>query len=342
MMNGIKMTKARRGMRAAALIALSAFLSACDMMHQDDGDCSTKLRVKLTYDYNMKFADAFAHEVKNVTLYAFGQDGKLAYTKTESADIINAKGYMEVDDLTPGIYDLQVWAEGEDRHPNSYVYGQAVMNQSSWDDLTCFVNETATDISHDLTPLYWGRAEKQDLSELPQEVRTAVVNLHKNTNVIRVVLQHASGKDVNPDDFEFSITDDNTRLAADNSLIPHSTVIYHPWATYGAEAGVETQTKAQTTASAAIAEMTVNRLFVENRPMLTITNRSNGKTVLSIPLIDYVLLVKGNYNRSMSDQEYLDRQDEYNMTFFLQDDGSWLAASIIINSWRVVLSSVEL
>ena len=76
--------------------------------------------------------------------------------------------------------------------------------------------------------------------------------------------------------------------------------------------------------------------------MLSITSRSNGKTVLSIPLIYYVLLVKGNYNRSMSDQEYLDRQDEYNMTFFLQDDGSWLAASIIINSWRVVLSSVEL
>ena len=61
--------------------------------------------------------------------------------------------------------------------------------------------------------------------------------------------------------------------------------------------------------------------------------------MLSIPVADYALLVKGNYNSSMSNQEYLDRQDEYNMTFFLDEDGDWLSASIIVNSWRVVLNN---
>jgi hypothetical protein len=33
----------------------------------------------------------------------------------------------------------------------------------------------------------------------------------------------------------------------------------------------------------------------------------------------------------MSDQEYLDRQDEYSMTFFL-DEGEWVSSYILINS----------
>lgn len=64
--------------------------------------------------------------------------------------------------------------------------------------------------------------------------------------------------------------------------------------------------------------------------------------MLSIPLVDYALLVKGYYNRDMGDQEYLDRQDEYNLVFFLDADGDWLSSSIIINSWKVVLSETGL
>ena len=44
----------------------------------------------------------------------------------------------------------------------------------------------------------------------------------------------------------------------------------------------------------------------------------------------------------MDDQEYLDRQDEYNLVFFLDADGDWLSSSIIINSWKVVLSETGL
>ena len=80
--------------------------------------------------------------------------------------------------------------------------------------------------------------------------------------------------------------------------------------------------------------------MTDHRPILTISNKA-GETVLSIPLIDYCLLVKGNYNRNMSDQEYLDRQDEYNMTFFLDENDRWVNSTIYINSWKVVLGSIE-
>jgi hypothetical protein len=90
-----------------------------------------------------------------------------------------------------------------------------------------------------------------------------------------------------------------------------------------------------------VAELTTARLMTDSRPLLVVTNRSNGKKVLSVPIVDYALLVKGNYNKAMGDQEYLDRQDEYNMTFFTHD-GEWVSSQIIINSWRVVIDNKEL
>ena len=96
-----------------------------------------------------------------------------------------------------------------------------------------------------------------------------------------------------------------------------------------------------TPTSAVVAEMTVNRLFADKNPQLCIFKHATGEKILQIPLIDYVLLVKGNYNKGMTDQEYLDRQDEYNFVFFIDDNHNWLAAQIYINSWRVVLNNTE-
>ena len=88
-------------------------------------------------------------------------------------------------------------------------------------------------------------------------------------------------------------------------------------------------------------ELTVGRLMADMEPVLTVTN-DKGEKVLSIPLVDYALMVKGHYNRDMSDQEYLDRQDEYNLTFFLDENNQWMSAYIYINSWKVVLQYTDL
>ena len=110
------------------------------------------------------------------------------------------------------------------------------------------------------------------------------------------------------------------------------------------EEGQEVPEGTQSSLSAAIAELTVPRLMTDHadRSRLVIRNRENGETVVSIPLIDAALLVKGYYNREMSDQEYLDRQDVFSMTFFLDEDDRWMDTYIYINSWKVVLQDAEL
>ena len=172
------------------------------------------------------------------------------------------------------------------------------------------------------------------------------LSLTKNTNNVRVILQHLSGVDVDKDKFRFEIKDENGFMAHDNSLLEDEVITYSPWSVTAGSAGIDADiygTKApQTSVSVAIAEFTVSRLMTDKNPVLSIYNVEKDEVVLSIPLKDYALLVKGNYNRAMDDQEYLDRQDEYNLTFFLDEFGNWASSRIIINSWNLVLQDTDL
>ena len=69
--------------------------------------------------------------------------------------------------------------------------------------------------------------------------------------------------------------------------------------------------------------------------VLTIRNTATDEIVLRIPVIKMFLLAKLQGQYDMDDQEYLDRQDEYKMTFFLDENMKWIDSQIIINEWIV-------
>ena len=333
------------------LLVLALMFITCDAIYEDEGDCTTYFRVKFTYDMNMNFADAFSHGVRRVTLYLFDVEGTLAYTQTDSGDALAQADYMMDIDIEPDTYTAVVWAEGWETG-STHTYPDLQIGSSTLDDLTCLINrehdaDGAAYIGQDLSPLYHGILYDECFCELLDGgERTITINLTKDTNNVRVILQHLSGEDVDVDDFNFYITDANGYMDHDNALLDDETLTYRAWATYSGTAGINSDTDittldAQTQVSVAIAELTTGRLMTDHDPILTVTNR-DGETVLSIPLVDYALLVKGYYNRDMDDQEYLDRQDEYNLTFFLDENDRWVSSTIIINSWTVVLQDVDI
>lgn len=363
-----------------AAATLLASLTSCDnAIYDDEGDCDVIYRLRFRYDMNMKFADAFSHEVKSVRLYAFDTDDKLVWQTEESGERLAQEGYDIILPLQPGDYKLMAWC-GLD-NGESFTVPQIDLGDTR-DPLQCRLNRTqhpedGAVSTEDLHPLFHGTLEVN----LPEDINGGeyvyTMPLTKDTNVFRVVLQHLSGKDIEADDFTFKIEDNNGWLHHDNSLLDDENITYHAWSVYSGSAGVdapearlseglsvvrcplsdensengkrktENGTRAITDVKVAVAELTVSRLVqrdwtVNPKPMLTIRKADDGELVARIPIIDYALLVKGNYNRDMSDQEYLDRQDEYNMTFFLDENNHWLSTTIIINSWRVVLNSGEL
>lgn len=328
---------------AVLMVMMSLAVASCDYWHDDQEGCEAHLRVQFVYDMNMKFADAFAHEVKTVTLRAFDKEGKLVYTKTEQASQIMADGGMNVDDLTPGVYDLQVWAQGEERFANSYTFSDGQVGTAQLADFEARVNRENQVVDHDLTPLFHGLLKNADLTAEAGQTKTVTVKLTKDTNNVKVVLQQLSGKDLNADDYDFALTDNNGYLAADNSLKADEQLTYPAWSKYAGEAGVsDSKGGEQTKVSAVVAELTTNRLVSGHDMRLKVTEKASGKVIINVPLIDYALLVKGNYNHSMSDQEYLDRQDSYDLIFVLDEKDEWPGVVLNINSWRVVLSHASM
>lgn len=329
-------------LRLSCLAVAALCLASCDWYHEDNDECSVSVR--LTYDMNMKFVDAFDNDVEKVTLYAVDENGAVAYSKTVSKSEIT-NGVVTLDGIKPGNYDILVWAEGEERNANSFTYGTAATTGSAVEGLTSYINRNATttgkgDITKDLTPLFHGYAQGVELTNQPNGQVSTTIDLTKNTNVIRVTLQDYNGQsDIDASKYTFRITDDNGFMNYDNSLLADDSLTYHPWSTYAGKADI-TASDGSSTIAVAIAEFTVGRLMVDKHPRLSVYDEE-GQLVLSVPLIDYLLLVKGKYNKDMSDQEYLDRQDEYDITFFLKGS-KWVAGRIIINSWHLVMSDVNM
>ena len=75
-------------MWSLSLAVLGMTMVSCsNILDEEMVDCSVEYRVKFKYDHNMKFADAFANEVRSVTLYSFDQDGNIVSGKQMPSDI---------------------------------------------------------------------------------------------------------------------------------------------------------------------------------------------------------------------------------------------------------------
>lgn len=338
-------------LRMAALVMAASALAGCDsLIYDDEGDCAPYYKVKFVYDKNLKWADAFSNEVNEVTLYVVDGEGRVVWQKHESGEAVKAPGYMMDVDVEPGTYTLVAWCgEGHTSH-------FSVTDTDICEELDCTLlrdrdADGAPVIKRDrpLNRLYHGSLVAQEFPD-EQGEHVYTVSLTKDTNEIHVVLQHMSGKPVDKDKFTFTITDNNGLMAWDNNLKDDEQITYHAWATRQGQATVTYPDKApgssggralapQTTA---VASLSVPRLVMGQNTMLYVHNSETGEEVFHAPIIDYALMVKGNYDRPMTDQDYLDRQDEYNMTFFLDENYEWNHAYIYVESWVVVLQDVEL
>ena len=328
------------------LVALGviSMMTSCDdnFIFETQGDCTPKYKVRFRYDWNLKFADAFSHEVGQVTLYLVDGDGSVVWSRHEGGPEVKAEGYMMDVNIEPGTYSLLAWA-GEG-HRTHFTIPEADRH----DALRCTMRrdrgaEGLAESSIALEGLYHGFLADVVFSE-GEGTHIVTMPLMKNTNDVTVVLQHLSGERVNSDKFRFEIETDNGLMEWDNTLLSDETIIYRPWkvtegtaAIYPPEAD-KGSSRATESFSAAVANLSIARLVKERPVRLSVYNVETGSRVFSIPLIDYALLVKGKYG-SMPDQEYLDRQDDYNMTFFLDDDDNWFSSYIYINSWKVLLQN---
>ncbi len=334
--------------RITALPAAMAMLllvdTGCSLVNDDPRDCPASLRVKFAYDYNIKFADAFANEVGSINLWVFDREGKPVWNGEASGDMLRSPEFTIEVPLGEGEYDFVAWCGLKDNpgfKPDTYSPDR--MEDLAVKLITHEADGYADVSDSRLGSLYHGYVKSVDYRIDPYAPtdRLVCIPLVKDTNEIRVMLQNLNGKEMDSSDFSCHMEIADAFLEWDNLLsAPSPQVRYLPWLTRYGITDTPTSPVAGratvTSVASLLYDFSTSRLTVERPATLTVRRNTDGHDIIRINLTDFLLMVKGHYG-DMSDSEYLDRQDDYSVVFFIDDNSDWYqAAGIYINNWAVV------
>lgn len=343
-------------LRLASLAAALCTLNACNAIYDYEGDCEATYTLKFTYDRNLKWANAFANEVQSVRLYAFDQNGTLRKEWNDAGDNLANPDYAINLGLPAGKYRLVAWCgiDNPEVQKQHFAVAQTQTDHSALDELNCRINRQYDNYNtafsdNRLEFLFHGAMDV----ELPEDNDggdySYTMSLTKNTNHIRIILQQLSGEATDANQFDFAIEDNNGLYNHDNSLLDDERLTYRAYATFNGSAGLgkEENTRALVYVNGAIADLSTGRLMAENKKSTYLTiHNPRGEEIASVPIIQYILLSKAYYEEAyrhkMDEQEFLDREDEFVLTFFLDENQHWISTSILIHSWRIVLQDADI
>ena len=339
--------------RSAAALALVSGLNACDgLIYNYEEDCDpdgkpagrpgqTAYYVDFVYDMNMQFVDGFSQKVRSVDLYVFTESGAFVTKYHEEGAPLSQPGYrMELTDLPAGTYELLAWCGVNGN--GGYFSVPTSIGQDYEATCTMAVKSAAGTTYQDsnLGAMFHGRNTSATYTtDRGEQVHT--VKLTKDTNNINLTLQHKSGLPFAQERFEVWMTDNNGYLLYDNSLPKaNKDVEYRPYRfVYGS-----TTDPAATVGNFLQVELSTCRLMTDHNPVITVVDtENNGKVIFSIPLVKWALQLRSTNYGDIPEQEYLDREDNYNLMLWLDNgDDGWFGAEIEIEDWHVIDDSAAI
>ena len=329
----------RHLIRICGIICISTMATVLTggCIREDFAECKNTYDLRLVFDRNMLYTDAFASQVRSVDVKVFDSStGREVYSYADSGAALESADYRVALPIPPGTYDILCWAgmaEGDS-------FGHALPAADMLQQQSVTLNTENGVSSRRLNNLYHGLSRGVTFvsgnSLGHDQNQTATVYLTKNTNRVCVMLHNLDGTELDESGFTFSITSGNALMNFDNTLDPAGRVTYRPWhvTPIMLETEPKSETKSGTVQSALAAEISMARLVPDGNSRLDVYRTADGERIISVPLERNLLLYKGEYHSMMSDAEYLDRQDDYTITFILDRNNNWdRAAMIYINNW---------
>lgn len=340
------------------LIALLAILtgtmtSGCSLVTDDLDPCPAQLSIKFVYDYNIKWGDAFKHEVPSVNVWAFDSSGAPVWSGSSTVPEEYTGSFYLDTPLTEGDYDFVAWCGIQ----NNEQFDLATYNPTSKQELEVTMKTLEEEGIYKsavrLTPIFHADMAnvEYEVNLLQPSQKVVTASLMKDTKDIRVILRNMNGSELDEKDYTVTITiPDNSLYAWNNDLLPSHTVQYEPWdIRYGVTSKPEDTDLNQdetrdgetmTSIATLIYDLSTGRLMDnlddKRDAVLTIHRNWDNRDLVRINLIEYLLLIKGHYG-DISDQEYLDRQDDYSIAFFLDPNSNYYVGGVVfINGWAVV------
>ena len=313
-----------RRMGYGSCLLLLLVLFSCTSIDETLPEC--RLYVRFRYDYNMEFSDAFASQVNRVDVFVFDKDGTFVMKKSEQGETLGGGSYRMPLPLPVGEYRIAAWAGMSD----DFEMPEPVAGKTTLEDLTVRMKREESLVHNKaLNPLWYGGV--QAVSFTGRQEQTETVSLIKDTNKFRFILQKSGpGEELDINDCLFEIRADNGYYDWNNDLLDDDMISYRPYYLEKVEdVGI-------------VVEMNTMRLLEHKKVYLTLTRKSDGKELMKIDLIPYLLLTKME-GHNIPAQEYLDRQSEYAIVFFYNPELlNFLSTKIVINGWTVWLKGEDL
>lgn len=331
-----------RSIRAAlAIIPLAAMASSCGMINEDLPECNQGARIQFIYDYNMEYANAFPSQVDCLTVLFYDTDGNFVTSRTASAPEISAEDYRMTVDLPAGEYTIVAYG-GMDCEKSSFHFTEKATKAEyaqKFEDLEVQMNASAitSPVGTPLHKLFYGKAGI-NIQQDALNYTDATVKMMRDTNSVRILLQQINGEPVKDADFVYSITADNTLFNYLNDVVPTTPTVFYPYDRGEINVG-ENQFGTETVM--AFAQFGLSRFLADDKTTLTIKTVKDDKTVMNIPLTRYLLAFRDQYKENIPPQEYLDRENTWNLIFFLDSDYRWIQVSIMVNDHIVRINDIE-
>lgn len=359
-------------------IALTT-MSSC--IKEDMDDCPpaiSKVALQFDYTYNVKQADAFAAEVKNINVYAFDENGKFFDSYIESREKFETGHTMEITGLKDGKYtfvclarDRQVMSRAEDDEME-FSFASLTPGVSTIDDLTVRMGkDNSEEIKNDkeFAALYTAKTQ-MDFQRLNQNgnegtVVTSTLSLMKCTKTYRIVLlpYENDQADFKPENFDVRIEGSAAWLDHNGEKVKNEGITYLPYnmerrANYD---GAHTEVNEEPVDQALIYDLSSSRMFErqsdrravrdgdkskydDKRIIITdLRDKDNPIELFNHSLPWFLALCGEKVNQNWDDQEYLDREDHYVLMFYVSDKRDYnMITKVNVNGWNVNLKDTEL
>lgn len=352
-------------------ILLGISTTGCSLMETDRDDCPEGLYVNFVYDYNIQRADMFKDHVGYVTVYVFDGSDNLVMKRSVGNYGSNAPlkeyGYQmhfSQDELPAGSYRLMALAMQRDwdealttpgakyrrTEPSTRGIGKEEISitldrQAKNADGLCPVSNVAP-----MDTLWHGTMLGTSTVKIEYDKPSyATISLVRDTKTLDITLRDIDNPaDPSHDKYAVVITAKNGRLDCDNNVIDDDTLLYTPYAAWTTQFPEDETDPDSVKERTAHYDINFNRIMyrsaTDNDAVLRLVNLTDGKVIGEFDLA--WILSEGrtafetqNYPR----QEYLDREYNYHLDFFLKGDKwSYVAIHVGILAWTRRIWNTEL
>ena len=364
----MKYTAEIKSLARYSATALCSFLllQSFHLMYPDRSDCPEVLDINFVYTYNIHRADMLKDHVGGLKLFIFDEKGYFVTERSEHNSAANQPlsvyGYtMHVDGLKPGKYqfialamqkhydealstdgakyrhyaiqpgdsmsklkttlDFDDWAETSYSASAKQLAGYQVSNSSPLDTL-------------------WHGMLLQPVELKLEEPAYATISLMRNTKRLNVSIRQLKQTAQQPcsiDDYDVYVADNNATTLYNNDVEGNEQLLYTPHTTWDTKdlSASRSDDGSDVTAQTAHAELNLNRLMTStagNAAKLHIYNNKTGTLAAEVNLPDLLQQGRAAYDMySYSTQEYLDREHNYSLSFYLVGD-SWEYVNLTVST----------